>query len=66
LRSVSEHVPPKEATVEDDQELIREKVESRYDEATAGPAEPEYNQVEQVTREAQEEAAQNPPWTQGS
>jgi hypothetical protein len=43
----------------------REEVESRRDQMTAGPAEPEYERMEQVAREKQQQEKQNPSWTQG-
>ncbi|HLJ68962.1 MAG TPA: hypothetical protein VKX16_16540 [Chloroflexota bacterium] len=44
---------------------IRETIEERREQATAGPNEPQYDQMEQAAAEAKQEAEQHPSWTQG-
>ena len=46
-------------------EEIREFIESRREEATAGPAEPAYDQMEQAAAQFKAQAEQNPDWQQG-
>jgi hypothetical protein len=44
---------------------MREKVEERRDQMTAGPQEPQFEQMEAVARESKQHEQQNPDWTQG-
>jgi hypothetical protein len=44
---------------------IKETIEQRRDEMTAGPNEPQFDRMEQAAREAKKQEEKNPEWTQG-